>query len=250
LKFLKCYYQEMLLILILLLIMGMYVIGGLYYFYHEDDVIIEEQIIQNEIEVENSNIEKEQLSHKKFVDLKGAVSVPGVYEVSDETIINDVIVLAGGFTKNAYTKNINLSQKLRDETVIYVYTNYEYSLLSKKDEPKEVIACVCPEPDLSACLNSGSSVIENGESSAVQVPKEENISPDETVPEVPEEKLININTASKEMLMTLKGIGEAKAQKIIEYREINGNFLVIEDIKKVSGISENIYENIKEAITI
>ena len=61
---------------------------------------------------------------------------------------------------------------------------------------------------------------------------------------------VSINTASKEELMTLSGIGEAKAGAIIEYREKNGNFASIEDIKNVSGIGDAIFEKIKDNITI
>lgn len=62
--------------------------------------------------------------------------------------------------------------------------------------------------------------------------------------------LININTASKEQLMTLPGIGESKALSIIQYRESGSGFSSIEDIKKVNGIKEAMFENIKDLITI
>ncbi len=62
--------------------------------------------------------------------------------------------------------------------------------------------------------------------------------------------LININTASLEQLMTLSGIGESKAKSIISYREENGNFNEIEDITKVSGIGQALYEKIKDYITV
>lgn len=61
--------------------------------------------------------------------------------------------------------------------------------------------------------------------------------------------LININSASKEQLMTLAGIGEAKAKAIINYREKNGDFNGVEDIKKVSGIKDTLFESIKDQIT-
>jgi len=63
-------------------------------------------------------------------------------------------------------------------------------------------------------------------------------------------KLININTCSKEDLMTLPGIGEAKALAILQYREDNGYFYSIEGLKKVSGIGENLYNKIKGYITV
>ena len=62
--------------------------------------------------------------------------------------------------------------------------------------------------------------------------------------------LININTASKEELMTLTGIGESKANDIINYRNTNGPFKSIEEITKVSGIGDNIHSQIKENITV
>lgn len=64
------------------------------------------------------------------------------------------------------------------------------------------------------------------------------------------ETLVNINTADSKMLMSLQGIGEAKAASIIAYREENGLFTSKEDIKKVSGIGDSTYSNIKDLITI
>ena len=59
---------------------------------------------------------------------------------------------------------------------------------------------------------------------------------------------VNINTATKDQLMTLPGIGESKAEAIIKYRDINGPFQSIEDITKISGIKEGVYNNIKDLI--
>ena len=61
---------------------------------------------------------------------------------------------------------------------------------------------------------------------------------------------VNINTASKEELQSLSGIGESIAQEIVNYRNKNGKFSSIEDIKNVSGIGENKYEKIKDNITV
>ncbi len=60
---------------------------------------------------------------------------------------------------------------------------------------------------------------------------------------------VNINTASKEELKTLKGIGDSKAEAILEYRK-DQNFTSIEDIKKVSGIGEKTFEGIKDSISV
>ena len=62
--------------------------------------------------------------------------------------------------------------------------------------------------------------------------------------------LVNLNTATKEELMTLKGIGESKAEDIIRYREKSGGFKKIEDIMKISGIKEAGFQKIKDSITV
>lgn len=64
-----------------------------------------------------------------------------------------------------------------------------------------------------------------------------------------ENSLVNINTANKEKLMTLSGVGESTAEKIIKYRENNGYFNTIEDIMNVQGIGESKFNNIKDDIT-
>lgn len=66
----------------------------------------------------------------------------------------------------------------------------------------------------------------------------------------PKESLVNINTAAKEELMTLTGIGEAKAAMIIQYREENGSFKAKEDIMNISGIKEGVYNKIKDQIAV
>ena len=63
-------------------------------------------------------------------------------------------------------------------------------------------------------------------------------------------ELININTASKSELTALSGIGDVKAQAIIDYRNTNGNFKSIEDILNVSGIGDAVFAKIKNYITV
>ena len=62
--------------------------------------------------------------------------------------------------------------------------------------------------------------------------------------------LVNINPADENELMTLPGVGESKAASIIEYRNKNGNFTKIEDIMKITGIKEGVFNKIKDKITI
>jgi competence protein ComEA len=61
---------------------------------------------------------------------------------------------------------------------------------------------------------------------------------------------VNINTATAEELSTLEGIGEMKAESIIEFRDNNGHFTKIEDLKNVKGIGDKIFEKIKDQVTV
>ena len=184
------------------------------------------------------NIEKEETVPETIVlteetvliDIKGAVVNPGVYQLTVGSSVKDAINMAGGILENANTNVINLSKRLVDEMVIIVYTNEEVE--SYKKDPEVLtefvyieIPCECPDTMNDACIEK----------------KEENNV---------KENLISINTATKEELMTLSGIGESKAEAIITYREKNDGFKAIEDIMNVSGIGETAFEKIKEQITV
>jgi len=69
---------------------------------------------------DNQNGEQKEDENKIFVDVKGAVKNPGVYETTKEKRVKDIIEEAGGLLEDADTSNINLSQKLRDQMVIYI----------------------------------------------------------------------------------------------------------------------------------
>jgi competence protein ComEA len=148
-----------------------------------------------------------------YVDIKGAVKKPGVYKVSENMIVNDLIKLAGGLNKNAYTKNINLASKLKEGMVVYVYSKNEMTTTKILNDVKYEVPS----------SNEETTTVTNGK--------------------------VNINTASKEELMTLSGVGESKAIAIIDYRSKN-RFNTIEDIMNVSGIGESAFVKIKEYITV
>lgn len=234
----KKYLNTFLISFVILLITIQY--GLFAYFYYvkgfKSDNINQTQEVVETFEEETN--EKEKLS-EFYVEIKGAVNSPGVFKVTSDNIINDVINMAGGLKNNAYTKNINLSKTVSKEMVVYVYTNYEYSLLNTKEETTE---CNCPKQDISICTDKGASVITSDENKPEELPNSNS--------ETENNNKININIASKETLTSLSGIGDAKAQKIIDYRNENGLFKSIEDLKNVSGISEKLFEQIKEFITI
>jgi len=167
-----------------------------------------------------------------FVDIKGSVNNPGVYEVDCDKRVIDVINIAGGLTDNADTTILNLSKKVKDEMYIIVYSNdeikeYKQKLLPSKEIIKQVEEkIICPDNSNDACEKTNNTS------------KKEDTKADGK---------ININIASKDELMTLTGIGESKADKIIEYRN-NNKFNSVEDIKNISGIGESIFNKIKDNI--
>ncbi len=180
---------------------------------------------------------------KYKVDIKGAVNNPGVYEVEKNAIINDVINLAGGIKSNGSTKYLNLSKQVINEMVINIYTKYEISLMD--NPPKN--ECTSNSEVITDCKNS-SIVIPPSNSSSTSK-KEENEKNEETSnPEAP--KKVSINNGTKEELMTLSGVGESKADAIIEYRNKNGGFKTLEDLKNVSGIGDAAFEKIKDSIEL
>lgn len=173
---------------------------------------------------------------KMYVDIKGAVKNPGVYQVNEENIINDVINLAGGLLDKAYVENINLSKKVQDELVIYVYTKDEI----KKNNLQENQTCSSNNYIITECTENKVSIITSNENNENNENNNSSVS----------SSLININIASIEELTTLPGIGESKAQNIINYREENGYFKTIDEIKNVNGIGESTFDQLKKYITV
>ena len=173
---------------------------------------------------------------KMYVDIKGAVKNPGVYQVNEKNIINDVINLAGGLLDKAYVENINLSKKVQDELVIYVYTKDEI----KKNNLQENQTCSSNNYIITECTENKVSIITSNENNENNENNNSSVS----------SSLININIASIEELTTLPGIGESKAQNIINYREENGYFKTIDEIKNVNGIGEATFDQLKKYITV
>lgn len=183
--------------------------------------------VEPEVIALSDDEEKDEIIEKAvetiFIDIKGEVENPGVYEMQLGDRVIDAVQMAGGFTDEATTDNVNLSKKLKDESVIIIPSYLkDYENVTIKNDY---------EIDINDDI--------------VQSEKNES---DEKIES--SSNLININTASVVELMSLDGIGESKARAIIEYRDINGDFDNILDIKNVSGIGESIYEKIKDYITV
>ncbi len=229
-------YQKYLLILFCAII----IFVGVYVYNKSNTVTTSNDEKLTVTEEKETNEDDDSTSKTVFVDIKGAINTPGVYELENGKRIIDVINTAGGLTDNANTVNINLSKKLEDEMFIIIYTKEEIENYMKKQDVSEIVCasyeCVCPDSNNDGCYKNDSNKTNDKTSSSND--------------EVKVTGKVSINTASKEELMTLSGIGEAKAGAIIEYREKNGNFASIEDIKNVSGIGDAIFEKIKDNITI
>lgn len=211
-------------------------------------ILKKEKVSASEVIIEKDEVKeiKEEIKKVK-VDVKGRVKKEGVYELDSNSRVIDAINKAGGLKENANTDYINLSKKLTDEMIIIIYSEDEVSKF--KEEEKEIIyieyKCDCPDNINDSCITENDVVNTNG----VEEKKEELDDTKESIVENEEDKLISINKATKEELMTLPGIGESKAKNIIEYREKN-KFEKLEDIMNVSGIGESAYSKIKDFIKL
>ena len=168
--------------------------------------------------------------------------------VDNNTIINNVIKLAGGFKSNAYKNNINLSKKVSSEMVVYVYTKTEYAKSKDTNISSEEVICKTPDYNIDNCVDNKTSIIENGENKDLDNSK--NDDKQSNSDNINNKTVVNINTADVKMLTSLSGIGESKAETIVDYRNKNGNFKSIDDIMNVSGIGEALFEKIKDYITV
>lgn len=147
---------------------------------------------------------------KIVVYICGAVKKPGVYEFKSGSRVYDAVKAADGFKKHAVKTAINQARYLEDGEQISIPTIKEFKTNSSKEEIKQ----------------------------------------DKTASSPANDKLININTASASELTSLSGIGQSRADAIIEYRETNGSFKDISDIMKISGIKEGVFNKIKNKISV
>lgn len=222
LRFLKKYKYVITIFLFMLIIF--YIVFVKVNLKSKEKNLVDNQVVINEVE----KVEVDLKDDLVYVDIKGAVKKPGVYKINSDKKIIDVITIAGGLMENANTDNINLSKKVTDEMVIIIYTDEEVKNSNIVDTVIKVIdkECVCPNIQNDGCINTEIN---------------------DSITNV--NKTININTATLDELMSINGLGEAKAKSIIKYREENGYFKIIDDLLNVSGIGEALFEKIKEYIT-
>lgn len=200
-----------------------------------DAVVLEKEEVAEELEETNEDVV---ITEEYYVDVKGAVTNPGVYKLSSDSRVNDVVTLAGGVTSDADTRCINLSKKIKDEMVIYVYTKQEVEEMYMEEKKKD------DNVILNNIINDAYVNYTNPENEITDTNTGSNDSD-----EVGTGK-ININTADITLLTTLPNIGDAKAKAIIDKRNELGMFTSIEQLKEVSGIGDSTFEKIKDLITV
>ena len=209
-----------------------------------------ETIAINEMETEEKVIR-----NKIYVDIKGYVKNPGVYELEENAIVNDAIILAGGL-KNGSTSLLNLSKKLKDGMVIYVASKNEINKLKKEkiletNEKEKISENIIYNNDVKVTTDESIGYIDSNETKLDDNSiKQDNDREDNILNEENNSNKVNINKASLNDLLKITGIGESKAKSIISYREENGLFKSIEDIKNVTGIGDALFEKIKEYIEV
>ena len=166
-------------------------------------------------EEHDKNEEKEEETPKEIIiHITGAVENEGIVRLKEGSRIIDAIEAAGGLTSEVNLKKVNLAYTVQDGQKIYI--------------PKT--------SDIDAEIGIDA---KTGEAVIVYNGTEEGTT-----------GKININTATLNELLSLSGVGESTAEKIIEYRKENGRFKTIEEIKNVSGIGNLKYESIKDYICV
>lgn len=155
-----------------------------------------------------------------FVHVCGAVNNPGVYELAQESRVIDAVSAAGGMTESADEEYVNLVTVLTDGDKVRIPTKEEVTNMSQAG---------CDGTDMGVTNRQTAEMPEKGTKDA---------------------DLVNINTADVELLCTLPGIGQTRAESIVAYRNEHGAFSSIEDIMLVSGIKESSFQKIKDRITV
>lgn len=155
------------------------------------------------------------------VYITGAVANPGVISLDSNMRLDDALKKLGGTTKDADINRINLAMKLEDSQ------HYIIPYIGQEDDPSQ--------KDMQASNNSSDSAgsLDNSSSASNS-----------------QNSKININSADESQLETISGVGPSTAQKIVDYREKEGKFSSIEDIKNVSGIGDKKFESMKDSIDV
>lgn len=197
----------------------LFIISSVYFYINRPKPLSQKEIegmFIEETETVNSKevlMESNAISEEKIVvEIKGEVKNPDVYTLEKGAIVKDLVNIAGGLTEKGDTWNINLAREIQEHECIIIY--------SEEDKINGTVTV--------PVLESGT--VNNNSSSS--------------------DGKINLNSASESELKTLPGVGAVMAQKIIEYRDSNGGFKSIEELKNISRVGDITFEKLKEKIKI
>ncbi len=169
-----------------------------------------------------------------YVHVCGAVKRPGVYALAEDSRVADAIAAAGGLTEDAAGDYLNQARRVADGEQLYVPDAGEAELLAEEGRT--------PLRDAAQGVGTAPPAGSGSASSAGS----ENVPPADVLGA----QRVNINTATKEQLMGLNGIGASRAEAILAYRREHGEFRACEDLMKVNGIKEAVYQKLCEYITV
>ena len=193
------------------------------------------------------------------VHVCGAVKKEGVYSLPAGSRIFDAVKAAGGFSDNADRSYLNLAMEVEDAWQIRIPSKEETEALRRQREVPEQDSSTGSAEDgkdiYGKLTGPDTPFIVKGPAPAdgQETGRQAGDTTVETASgqdSIPEGSKINLNTASKEELMKIPGVGEKKAQRIIDYREQNGRFESIEDLMKVPGIKNASFEKMRDYITV
>lgn len=184
------------------------------YIISDTDTSDSEELNTNvEVEVYEQTISTEPETICVFVC--GQVVNPGVYYLAEGCRICDALVLAGGCLETADINAVNQAERLLDGSKIYI-PGYDEDL----DDTQ--VGQVSSQNGLEHASESDESGVH----------------------------CVNLNTATKDELLTIPGVGESKANAILKYRDEHGRFESVDEIKNIAGIKDGIFNQIKDYIMV
>ena len=171
----------------------------------------------NSLNTNQNNAITQEAITKIAIHIIGQVQQPGLIYLNEGARIADAIEEAGGETKEADLSQVNLAYVLQDGQKIYI-----------PNKKEKITTYIIQDVGNNGVVEDNSNInLERGEN-----------------------KKVNINTANQTELDELPGIGDSIAQRIIDYREQNGSFKSIEELKEVKGIGDAKFEEIREHVTV
>lgn len=184
------------------------------------------ETVENSAQIDETADETVKTEEILVIHLCGAVAEPGVYLLPKDSRLYQAVEEAGGLLEEAGAEYINLADLLVDGEKIYIPTirEAEEAGLTKEESRTGQITNQSEETGNPSAEKTQTGLVNDGK--------------------------ININTASAELLCTLPGVGSGKAEKIIAYREAYGEFKTTEDIMKVAGIKDKMFQKIKDLIVV